>query len=269
MELLARPATREEIARVHDDGLIAAIERARGRVAALDPDTRTSAGSVEAAELAAGSTIELATRVAKGEAPPGIALVRPPGHHATRDRAMGFCLLNNVAIATEALRAQGLAERIVIYDFDVHHGNGTESIFYEDPNVLYLSTHQWPFYPGTGPKEATGVGKGEGATLNVPLPEGTDDETLLEVSRSVLIPAAESFSPDFVILSAGFDPFYDDPLGGFRITERGFRELGLLWRDLAERRTGGKIAAALEGGYDLDGLGRSVVELLDGWSRGG
>lgn len=268
VECMARVATGEEILRVHGAAHLEALHAARGKRATFDPDTRASPGSVEAAELAAGGTIDLALGVAKGELPPGLALIRPPGHHATRDRMMGFCMLNNVAIAAEALRANGLAERIAIYDFDVHHGNGTEAIFYEDPNVFYLSTHQWPLYPGTGPRHARGRGRGEGTTLNAPLPEGTNDETIVDISREALIPAVESFAPDFMLLSMGFDAHIDDPLGGFALTARGFRELTLLWRDLAERVSKGRIAGVLEGGYDLDALGASVVEVLDGWAKG-
>lgn len=265
-EIPARPATREELARVHTPAYLDQLHALRGRSASLDPDTHLSPRSVDAALAAAGGTIELVRAVARGEAPPGLALVRPPGHHALGDRAMGFCLINNVAVAAQALRAEGLAERIAIYDFDVHHGNGTEAIFYGDPNVLYCSTHQWPFYPGTGARDDTGRGRGEGATLNVPLPEGTGDARMIEVTLDVLGPRLVDFAPDLILISAGFDPYEDDPLGGFQVTVSGFRELALRWRDLAERLTGGKIAGVLEGGYDLDGLGASVTALLEAWS---
>lgn len=265
LELPAREATREEILAVHTPALLERLERARGARVRFDPDTATSAGSVDAALLAAGSTAELFSRVARGEAPPGMALPRPPGHHATPDRIMGFCLLNNAAIGARALLDAGLAERVVIYDWDVHHGNGTQDAFYEDPRVLYISTHQAPFYPGTGGRSERGRGAGEGTTLNVPLPAGTDDETLLALSREHLIPAARAFAPDFVVISAGFDPFEDDPLGGFAITTSGFRALAGLWRDFAEAHAKGKIAGVLEGGYDLPGLGACVREVLEAW----
>jgi acetoin utilization deacetylase AcuC-like enzyme len=261
-----RMATREELERVHTARYLDFFESKRGRAFAFDPDTLASEESIDIAILAAGSTIELFERIARKEAPPGIALVRPPGHHALPDRAMGFCLLNNVAIAARALIADGLAERIAIYDFDVHHGNGTQDIFYDDPSVMYASTHQWPFYPGTGAQGERGIGKAEGATVNVPLPEGTGDAVLLEVTKEVLIPKVEHFRPDMILLSAGFDPFERDPIGGFRVTIDGFRALAGAWREAAERLTGGRIAAVLEGGYHIEGLGASVRAMLEDWS---
>lgn len=266
VELAPVEATDEEILGAHSAELLARLESTRGHVVSLDPDTRTSANSYDIARCAAGSTVEIVRAVAEKRAPPGLAMVRPPGHHATRERAMGFCLINNVAVAATTLLREGLAERVAIYDFDVHHGNGTEAIFYGDPNVLYLSTHQWPFYPGTGEKHRTGSGAGEGANLNVPLPAGTGDEVLLEVSRSVLGPRVRNFSPDMILLSAGFDAFERDPLGGFAVTVEGFASLARFWREMAESTCEGRIAGVLEGGYDLDGLGRSVRAVLEAWA---
>jgi acetoin utilization deacetylase AcuC-like enzyme len=266
VDVPAREATREELLRVHSAEHVTALEAMRGHVRHIDADTHTSPGSYDAALLAAGSTVELSCRVARGSTPPGLALVRPPGHHATRDRAMGFCLINNVAVAARALVAEGLAERVAIYDFDVHHGNGTEAIFYADPNVLYLSTHQWPQFPGTGARDATGSGDGEGFTVNVPLPAGVGNDVLLEVSRELLIPHVRDFAPDVILLSAGFDAFEHDPLGGFRVTVEGFGEIARRWRDLAESCCSGRVAGVLEGGYELEGLGRCVRAVLEAWA---
>ncbi len=260
-----RAATREELLSVHTPAYVDRLELVRGRSVDLDPDTRTSPGSVEAAFLAAGTTIDLAAQVATGAAPPGLALVRPPGHHALPGAAMGFCLLNNVAIAARALLDRGLAERVAIYDWDVHHGNGTQAMFYEDPRVFYASTHQWPFYPGTGGRDERGRGAGEGSTFNAPLPAGSGDELLLSVTQEALAPAIRNFAPDVILISAGFDPFVDDPLGGFTVTAWGFRELAARWRGLAEEVCGGRIAGVLEGGYDLRGLGACVRGLVDAW----
>ena len=261
----ARPATSEELARVHTDEHLARLESVQGRSESLDPDTRTSPRSVEAAYLAAGATIDLALGVANKTLDPGIAVVRPPGHHALADRPMGFCLINNVAVAARALIAAGAAERVAIYDWDVHHGNGTQAIFFDDPNVLYMSTHQYPFYPGTGAHNEVGVDKGEGATLNVPLPAGTPDEVLIAASRELLLPKIQNFKPDVILISAGFDPFVDDPLGGFDISVHGFDELSKRWRDAAESVCDGRIAAVLEGGYDLPGLAACVRKLTEAW----
>jgi acetoin utilization deacetylase AcuC-like enzyme len=263
--LTPRAATRAEVELNHAPAYLDQLDAVRGRSGRLDADTAVSPRSVELAYDAAGATIELFTAVAKKEAPPGIALVRPPGHHALPDRAMGFCLINNVAVAARALIAGGLAERIAIYDWDVHHGNGTQDSFYRDPHVLYLSTHQYPFYPGTGSARETGAGKGEGTTLNIPLEAGTTDRILLEASTEVLLEKVRAFHPDMILISAGFDPYEKDPLGGFLITVQGFSELAARWRGLADELCDGRIAAVLEGGYDLDGLAHCVLALLQRW----
>lgn len=265
VDVAPRPATPAEMGAVHQADLLDRLESLRGRRAAIDPDTFTSERSIDAAYLAAGGTIDLACQVASGAAAPGIAVVRPPGHHAVPGRAMGFCLMNSVAAAAQALLDRGLAERVAIYDWDVHHGNGTQAIFYDDPRVLYLSTHQWPFYPGTGAASETGRGAGEGATLNLPMPEGTDDEALLAATKDVLAPAVRSFAPDAVLISAGFDALDTDPVGGFAITQSGFQELARRWRGLADELCDGRIAAVLEGGYDTERLGDQVVGLLEAW----
>ncbi len=261
-----RVVTPEELGRVHTRPYLAQLAAVDGHSHSLDPDTHTSARSVQAAYRAAGATIDLALGVAKGQLQPGIAVVRPPGHHALADRAMGFCLINNVAVAARALIASGAAERVAIYDWDVHHGNGTQAIFFDDPDVLYMSTHQFPFYPGTGATNEVGVGAGVDATLNVPLPAGSGDDVLLEVTEELLLPKVRAFSPDLILISAGFDPFVDDPLGGFTVSLAGFTQLAQRWRDAAEGICEGRIAAVLEGGYDLPGLGQCVRGLAEAWN---
>ncbi len=264
-EKAVRAATEEEILSTHGKEYIQFMEGARGKAVSLDPDTRTSLRSVDLAYEAAGACVDLAQSIAKGEDAPGMALIRPPGHHATDKRPMGFCLFNNLAVAANSLLDQGLAERVAIYDWDVHHGNGTQDIFYEDPRVLFTSTHQWPFYPGTGNPAETGRGKGEGYTINVPLPAGTTDAKLLEVSKNYLIPKIKDFAPDIILVSAGYDAYIHDPVGGFGITDSGFYELSALWRQAAEELCSGKIVGFLEGGYHLQGLADCVAQTLEAW----
>jgi len=258
-----RSATREEIGTCHSGQYIDLIQStSRANRYALDGDTVTSMDSFGTALLAAGGYLRLLDAVAQGEFRNGFALVRPPGHHALRNRAMGFCLFNTVAIGARHLKRHYGAERILIMDWDVHHGNGTQDAFFTDPTVLYLSTHQFPFYPGTGSIEETGEAEGAGYTVNVPLPSGCGDAEYLEVFQRVVIPIASRYEPQWVLVSAGFDPHRDDPLAGMRVTEQGFGAMAASLLELAERFSGGRIAFLLEGGYNLLALKSSVATVL-------
>ncbi len=262
--LTPREASDEEILRIHEPGLLESISAAvRRSPAQLDPDTYVSPRSLEVARLAAGSSIDLARAVAGGEVCSGLAAVRPPGHHAEAHRAMGFCLFNNVAVAAAALRAEDGVERILILDWDVHHGNGTQRSFEEDPNLLYFSTHQYPFYPGTGGLDEAGNGHGEGATVNVPLPAGCSDAEYLGVLQRILVPVALAFRPEVLLVSAGFDAHRDDPLGGMRVGEEGFSAMAALVRSLADEVCGGRLAFFLEGGYSPSALRQGTGAVLD------
>ncbi|CAN5846585.1 histone deacetylase [soil metagenome] len=265
-QLITRVATDEELARVHGGGYLDELSRTiPGKTGWIDADTYFSPGSWDAARTAAGSTAQLVTDVLDGALVQGISVVRPPGHHATRDRAMGFCLINNVAVAAAAARARGAA-RIAILDWDVHHGNGTQDIFWNDPSVLYLSVHQYPYYPGTGaPTEIGGAGA-EGATVNVGLPHGSGDAEYAAVFDHVFLPALTRFKPDLILVSAGFDAFQHDPLAGMRVTHDGFAAMAQRLRAIADRITGGKIVAVLEGGYDLDGLAGGMTRVLSAFA---
>jgi acetoin utilization deacetylase AcuC-like enzyme len=261
-----RPATEAELLRTHTAGHLAALKALDGRDAVIDADTFTSPGSLPAAVLAAGAGLTAVEAVLRGEATNAFALVRPPGHHAEPGRAMGFCLFNNVAIAAEHARSLG-AERVLVLDWDVHHGNGTQAAFWGRRDVLYQSCHQFPYYPGTGAAEEVGAGEGQGYTVNVPLAAGRTDADLAAVFEDVFLPVADAYRPDLVIVSAGFDPHEDDPIGGMQVTERGFAAMCTAVRRLAEARCDGKLVLMLEGGYSLTGLPRSVhacVEVLTG-----
>ena len=259
MRLQPRKAEIEELSEVHDRLYILQVQEASASgIRALDPDTFISPESYEEARLAAGGLLAAVDAVIKGEVNNAFCAVRPPGHHAERDHAMGFCLFNNVAVAVRyAQKRHGLA-KILIVDWDVHHGNGTQSAFYDDPTVLYFSIHQYPHYPGTGARDQTGEGKGVGFTLNHTLPAGSGDREYLEAIEKVLIPAASDFAPDLILISAGFDAHKDDPLAGMQVTERGFSGMTESLVRLADKYAHGRIVSALEGGYDLSALKRSV-----------
>jgi acetoin utilization deacetylase AcuC-like enzyme len=252
----ARLAEPDELALVHTYPYIDLVARevAQHRTQLSTGDAAISSQSLEAARLAAGSVLGAVDSVFAREVRNAFCLVRPPGHHASAARGMGFCLFNNVAIAARyAQRVHG-AERVLIADWDVHHGNGTQDIFYEDASVLFFSTHQSPWYPGTGARGETGEGAGAGSTINCPLPAGSGHAEILDAFRSQLLPAAEKFRPDLVILSAGFDSRLNDPLGQFRLTDQDFAELTNMMLDVADQHCDGRLLSVLEGGYSLEGL---------------
>jgi acetoin utilization deacetylase AcuC-like enzyme len=269
----ARPATRATpaietaIAAVHDPGYVERFERAveRGDSLLDSADNPLSDGTFTAALAAVGATLRAADHaVSKG---PAFAAVRPPGHHAERALAMGFCFFNNVAVAAEHLRRQGLS-RVAIFDYDVHHGNGTQHLFESRADVFYASTHQFPFYPGTGAASEAGTGAGTGCTLNVPLPAGTGDSGYAAAVEGKILPGLRKFAPDVLLVSAGFDAWQADPLGGMAVTEAGFTAWGVGLRALADEVCGGRLLAVLEGGYDLASLPRLVEAGLTGLAGG-
>ena len=242
-----RMVTREELERVHDPAYLDEIAATAGRPAMLDADTFTSPASFEIAGLAAGATVQAAEHALDtGET--AFALVRPPGHHAERDRAMGFCLYNNVAVAAAAALARGLV-RVAIVDIDVHHGNGTQWMFYDEPRVLYVSSHQYPFYPGTGAAEEVGVRDGAGFTLNVPLAAGATDADYDRAYRTLIVPALDRFKPQLLLVSAGFDAHEDDPLASMRVTTEGYAGIVAQLKTAADRHC--PMALVTEGGYEL------------------
>ena len=261
-EITPRAATRQEITAVHDPAYVDRIASTAGKEARnLDPDTVTSPKTYEVALLAAGGLLAAIDAVMDGLAN-AFALVRPPGHHAEGDRAMGFCIFNNVAIgAKHALSAHGL-ERVLIIDWDLHHGNGTQRTFYEDPQVLYFSTHQYPYYPGTGHYTEIGEGAGKGYTVNVPLSTGCGNADYANILRHVLRPIAEAYQPQLIMVSAGFDIYHQDPLGGMAVTEEGFARLIDIIMDVADSVSDGRLVVTLEGGYHLEGQARSVAEVV-------
>jgi len=258
-----RAATRVDVEYTHDADHVRLVEStSKHNRYALDGDTITCRDSFGVALLAVGGFLTLLDAIASKQSSNGFALVRPPGHHALRDHAMGFCLFNTMAIGAEYLKRVYGAKKILIMDWDVHHGNGTQAAFYDDPTVFFISTHQFPFYPGSGAVNETGVGAGEGLTLNVPLPAGCTDVEYLQVFQDIVVPAAEKFQPDWILVSAGFDPHRRDPLGGMNVTEEGFGAMARLLLALANRFADGRIAFLLEGGYDLAGLRNSVAAVL-------
>ena len=266
LPLAPRAATLDELQLCHDPDYVATVARTAGCPRTdFDPDTHASQATFATAALAAGGVLTAAEAVLDGAAHNAFAIVRPPGHHARPDQAMGFCFFNNVAVAAQFLVARRGLARVLILDWDVHHGNGTQEAFYNSDKILYISTHQYPFYPGTGFFDEIGEGPGAGFTLNVPIPAGFGDAEYLRIFDDVLMPVARRFNPEFVLISAGFDCHYRDPLGGMRVTADGFAAMARRLKRLAAECCGGRVVAALEGGYDLDALeesGRGVIDEL-------
>ena len=253
------------VERVHDPRYLGFLDEVAAAGGAwLDPDTMCAPDSVDVAYLAAGATVRGVEAVLAGDIPRAFALVRPPGHHATADRAMGFCLINSIAVAAQAALDQGL-ERVAIVDWDVHHGNGTEAIFEARNDVLFCSVHQFGhgFFPGTGDEFDAGVGAGAGYTVNAPLRPGADNRTYDAVFREQFGPKIEAYEPELIIISAGFDAHAADPLGSMMVTEEGFAEMTRRVLDWVDRFAGGRVVAVLEGGYDKPALGRSVAAVLE------
>jgi acetoin utilization deacetylase AcuC-like enzyme len=257
-----RTVTHEQLLRVHTEAYVHSILATAGRAVSFDQDTATGAESVGAALLAAGAAVDLAEHILGDGHPRAFALVRPPGHHAERNRAMGFCLFNNIAVAAAHARASG-ASRVAIVDYDVHHGNGTQHMFEDDPSVLYVSTHQFPHYPGTGGADEKGVGPGLGFTVNVPLKAGGGDAVYQRAFDDVVLPAVRNFAPDVLLVSAGFDAHERDPLANMRVTTTGFREMTAALRDVAEDCCEGRIGLITEGGYDLQALGECLSVVIE------
>ncbi len=247
----------EDLERAHSTHHVKNILSLKGKKGYLDGDTPYSEGTSEAALLSAGSGLVLADKMIDGSIQNGMAIVRPPGHHAEKNAAMGFCLLNNVAVTARYLQAKGFA-KISIVDWDVHHGNGTEEIFYEDDSVFFISTHQYPFYPGTGNAEDKGKGKGEGYNLNLPLQRGSGDEHYISLFKERVIPELEKFQPDVILISAGFDAHKKDPLAGMELSTHGYERLTRLLKQSSEDLCQGRLISFLEGGYDLKALAESV-----------
>lgn len=255
-----QPASREWIEKIHHSSYVQQLE---SRVpstgyASLDPDTSLSPGSLKAAYLAAGGATTAVDKVMNGEMNQVFCAVRPPGHHAEANRAMGFCLFNNIAVATRYIQERYGLQRVLIVDWDVHHGNGTQHSFYDDPSVLFFSMHQYPHYPGTGRAKETGSGNGEGMTINVPMSGGQGDAEYQQVFEDILVPAANAFQPEFVLISAGFDAHRDDPLASMDLTDTGYATLTNIIARIARQHASSRIISCLEGGYNLKSLASSV-----------
>ena len=262
-EIVPRRATKEEIALNHSKAYIDIIAGTSGKPhVSLDPDTATSEGSWDAATCAVGAVLDGIDMILSGQADNGFALVRPPGHHAENDHAMGFCLFNNAAIGAHYLIEKHKLKRVLLIDWDIHHGNGTQHSFYTNPQVLYFSTHQYPYYPGTGAFDEIGENAGLGFTVNVPLPGGQGDSDYVSIFNQILVPLAIEYKPDFVLVSAGYDIYQHDPLGTMDVTPQGFYSMTRIIRQLSENICGGRLLFTLEGGYHVQGIAESVKQTL-------
>jgi acetoin utilization deacetylase AcuC-like enzyme len=265
-ELPPRDASEDELARVHEPRYVEELSRTAGRHGYLDADTYYAPASHAAAVRAAGGCVAMVDALLDGKSEYGVALVRPPGHHARPGAAMGFCLLNNVAVAAAHARARG-CERVAIVDFDVHHGNGTQEMFYADPTVFYVSLHQWPLYPGTGARGEVGAGDGHGATMNVPLSPGAGDAAYVAAIDRLVAPALSEFTPDLLLVSAGFDAHERDPLAAMCLTDAGYAAMTRRLVAALPKGKSGRVGIVLEGGYDLTALRGSLgatLQALDG-----
>jgi len=254
-----REATAKEITAIHTPSMVAHVKRqCESGGMMLDMDTLISPRSYESAVMAAGAGCLAVDKILEGEIDRAFCAVRPPGHHAESDRAMGFCLFNNIAIAARHAQKKGVG-KIAIIDFDVHHGNGTQHSLYDDPDVLFISLHHWGIYPGTGRKEETGGPGAEGTNINYPLQSYSDDDIYISIFRDSLIESVEKFSPELILISAGFDAHINDPLGGMSVTDNGFKEMTRMITDVAKKTSDGRVISFLEGGYNLDTLGTTVA----------
>jgi len=263
MRIEPREATHAEIATIHSTAYIDFVAGTAGQdCVMLDPDTATGPETYAIAKLAAGGVCNSIDAVMSGSVDNAFAFVRPPGHHAERGSAAGFCIFNNVAIgAMHAVLKYGM-KKVLIVDWDLHHGNGTQHSFYDDPRILYFSTHQYPYYPGTGALDEIGRGKGKGYTINVPLQGGAGDDAFVKIFRRILVPVAEEFKPELVLVSAGFDIYFQDPLGSMRVTPEGFAALTRILLTIADHCCCGRLVAVLEGGYNVRGLTGSAKTVL-------
>lgn len=262
-QLSPQPAELSWIEKIHPKSYIKNIRDSCGTgLQYLDSDTVVSEKSYEVALLAAGGVMQACEKVVRGEYENVFCAVRPPGHHAEPARAMGFCLFNNIAVAARYLQAQHSMEKVCIIDWDVHHGNGTQNVFYEDGTVFYISIHQHPLYPGTGMADEIGIAAGEGATLNFPSPPGFGDREYLDIFNERITPAVQKFDPDFILISAGFDAHRDDPLANMEVTEDGFSGMTAVVKELAADCCDGRLVSVLEGGYNLQALAKNVEKHL-------